>query len=274
MGQPFILCGLGRVGWHVLEYLQSAGLPVVVIDTRCLAHDPRLKGARLVTGDFRDRQVLEEAGVPDARGVVILSKDDLINIGAALMVRQLNAEVRIVIRLFNQNLVNRLGKTFHNTFALSTSTLTAPLFALTALTGQTLGSVRIDSTSEGLLQVVEVPILAGSNLIGRTVAEIADNYDVLVVACQDRNAREPVLLNVNGSNAVNAEDRLVVCGTPHAVARLLEGDDQAFTGVRWAGWFRRMGRVVWQTFADVDLSVKVCTGVLVGVICLSTLTLY
>ena len=45
MGQPFILCGLGRVGWHVLEYLQSTGLPVVVIDTRCLANDPRLKGA-------------------------------------------------------------------------------------------------------------------------------------------------------------------------------------------------------------------------------------
>ena len=51
--QPIILCGLGRIGWRVLEYLQAAGLPVVIVDTRCAADDPRLRGARLVKGDCR-----------------------------------------------------------------------------------------------------------------------------------------------------------------------------------------------------------------------------
>ena len=48
MKNHVILCGLGRVGWRVLAYLQAAGAPVVVIDTRCAPGDPQLAGARLV----------------------------------------------------------------------------------------------------------------------------------------------------------------------------------------------------------------------------------
>ena len=42
MTQPIILCGLGRTGARVLEYLQAARLPVVVVDTGCAPDDPRL----------------------------------------------------------------------------------------------------------------------------------------------------------------------------------------------------------------------------------------
>ena len=146
--RPILPCFPGRVGWRVLEYLQAAGLPTVVIDVNCSAQDPRLKDAQLVRGDIREAEVLEQACVRNARGVLIMTKDDLTNIGAALMVRHLNADVRIVMRLFNQNLVTRLGKAFHDIFALSTSDLTAPLFALTALTGQALYTCAPRSSRE------------------------------------------------------------------------------------------------------------------------------
>src|SRR5262245_33081635 len=95
--QPFVLCGLGRIGWRVVEYLQAAGLEVVVVDSRCAADDPRLRGARLVMGDCRRQEVLEEAGVPRCRGVLIMTNDDLVNISTALMVRHLHPDVRIVM---------------------------------------------------------------------------------------------------------------------------------------------------------------------------------
>src|SRR4051794_31658193 len=127
MEHPVILCGLGRVGGRVLEYLRAAGLPVVVIDTNCKADDPRLQGTRLIAGDFRQRELLEQAGVATARGVLILTSDDLVNISATLMVRHLNPSVRVVVRFFNQNLIPRLGKAVTNVFGLSVSALTAPL---------------------------------------------------------------------------------------------------------------------------------------------------
>ena len=41
MDRPIVLCGLGRIGSHVLDYLHTAGLSVVVIDTVCKPDDPR-----------------------------------------------------------------------------------------------------------------------------------------------------------------------------------------------------------------------------------------
>src|SRR5262245_31234363 len=114
---PIVLCGLGRMGTRILEYLHAANLPVVVIDNRCSPDDPRLQGMRLVPGDCRQRSVLEAAGVANARGVLILTNDDLLNISTTLMVRAINPDVRVVLRMFNQNLLVRLGSVLHNVYA-------------------------------------------------------------------------------------------------------------------------------------------------------------
>ena len=46
--QPVILCGLGRVGSRVLDFLRATALPIVVIDNSCAADDPRLENVRLI----------------------------------------------------------------------------------------------------------------------------------------------------------------------------------------------------------------------------------
>src|SRR5689334_3619056 len=212
--QPVILCGLGRVGGRVLEYLQAAGIPVVVIDDRCAPNDPRLGPARLLPGDCRRREVLAEAGVVGARGVLILTSDDLVNISTALMVRSLDADVRVVLRMFNQNLIARLGKAVHNVYALSTSILTAPLLALTALTGQALGAFRLDGWPQGRRQVAEVTVGPGSPLLGRTVAEVTSPHEALVLAHLPADAPARFFLDVVPEARLGAGDRLVVCGEP------------------------------------------------------------
>src|SRR5713226_8141024 len=127
MPTPVVLCGLGRVGVRVLDFLRAAGLPVVVIDFKCDPNDPRLSGFTVVNGDFREAAILEQAGIRTARAVLIVTSDDLINTSAALAVRRLNPDVRIVVRMFNPNLLARLGRAVGNVQALSVSALTAPL---------------------------------------------------------------------------------------------------------------------------------------------------
>ncbi len=274
MDQPVILCGLGRVGCRVLEYLQAAGIPVVVIDTCCILDDPRLGRARLVQGDCRRREVLERAGVAGARGVLILTSNDLVNVSTGLMVRSLDADVRIVVRMFNHNLIAGLGKAVHNVFALSTSILTAPLLALTALTGQALGTFRLDDTPGSRQQVAEVAVGPGSPLLGRTVAEAVSPHQALVLA--HRSAAGPVrfLREVAPEARLDADDRLVVCCEPHDLAALLGRAEDLDPAVRWGNPLRRNLRVLWRTLAEVDTSVKVCTGVLLAVIIASTITLH
>lgn len=273
--QPIVLCGLGRVGGRVLEFLQKAGLPVVVVDSDCSPHDARLGGATLVTGDCRQRDVLARAGVADARAVLILTSDDLVNISTALTARSLAPGVRIVLRMFNDRLIPQLGKAVQNVYALSTSILTAPLFALTALTGQALGAFRLDEGPDGRRQVAQVTITHGSTLAGRTVAEIAAARAAVVVAHLPVRGPGRYVGDVEDSAAVAPGDRLVLCGRPRDLAPLLaQGSAEDLPGVRWAGFVRRHLRALGRTLSEVDMAVKICTGVLFGVIALSTLILH
>jgi Trk K+ transport system NAD-binding subunit len=273
MELPVIVCGLGRIGWRVLEHLRAAGLPVVVVDTHCAANDRRLGQSRLVTGDCRRQEVLEEAGVLQARGVLIMTNDDLVNISTALMVRHLNPEVRIVLRMFNQNLIPRLGKAVRNVISLSTSTLTAPLFALSALTGQALGSLRLEGVKDGLRQVAEVTINSASPLCGKTIAAALGGREILALAHLPAGGKNRFLLEVDHEARLSAGDRLIVCGEPRRLAPLLPESEDAFSPVLWAGWLRRMSRIAFRTLGEVDLAVKICTGVLVSVVVISTLVL-
>lgn len=270
MERPIVLCGLGRMGARVLEYLRAAGLPVVVIDTVCKPDDPRLAGARVVCGDCRRREVLEQAGVADARGVLILTNDDLLNVTTALTVRGLNRDVRIVLRMFNQNLLGRLGKAVQNVFALSTSLLTAPILALTALTGQGLGTFRVDDSPAGLLQVVE--ITAGP-LAGKAVGDLSAGRDVAVVAHLPAQGPPRALLDVDLNARIAADDRLVLCGSPAQVGPLLTGGSADEEELRWANWLYRIGRVVRRTLAEMDKAVLICAVVVLVVLTVSTIVL-
>jgi Trk K+ transport system NAD-binding subunit len=200
MQQPIVLCGLGRMGSRVLDYLRAAHMPVVVVDNQCQPDDEHLQGGeiRLVQGDCRSRQILEQAGVASAQGVLILTSDDLVNIITTLQVRSLNPEIRVVLRLFDQNLIGRLGHAIHNVYALSTAQLTAPTLAMTAMTGQAIGAFRLEDQppestirdpahprkkefiSRGYL-VAEVLVEPGSDLQGRSIEDLSAYPDVTVL---------------------------------------------------------------------------------------------
>jgi Trk K+ transport system NAD-binding subunit len=269
MQRPVIVCGLGRVGRRVLDYLRAAQLPAVVIDTKLdLGSLP--PGVRGISGDCRQPGVLQEAGIADAGGVLVCTSDDLVNVTTALAARRLNPAVRIVVRLFNQNLLPRLGKAVHNTFALSVSALSAPLIALTALTGDVLGAFALP---DGPRQVAALTVADNSPLGGRSVAEIAERSRALPLALQPAVGPDRFLLDVPADATLAAGDRLTVCGPPREIARLLgRDDDELVLGVRWAGWLRRHGRAVWRTVREIDLPVLICSLILLIVVTASTLT--
>src|SRR5262245_42474050 len=243
MEQHFILCGLGRVGWRALDYLRSAGSPVVVVDTHCQPDDARLAGLTLVRGDCRRQEVLEQAGVRGARGVLILTSDDLVNLPAALMVRHLNPQVRVVVRLFNQGLVTRLGKVVGNVLALSTSALVAPLLALIARTGEALGTFALEDG--GRLQVAEVTLRDTSPLCGRRLGSLPEAHTALVLAHRTPDGTRRLLHEIDPEATLAAGDRLVLCGEPDLLAPLLTRlEDETLPELLWAGVVRRFGRML------------------------------
>jgi Trk K+ transport system NAD-binding subunit len=269
MEQHVILCGLGRVGRRVLEYLRAAGVQVVVIDNRCSPDDPQLGGAKLLQGDCRRPEVLEQAGLPGARGLLILTSDDLISLSTALAAHRLSPQTRLVVRMFNQGLLARLGKNW-NLAPLSTSALAAPLMALIARTGEALGSFCLEDGTRQ--QVAEVTVRAGSALAGLSAGEVAEHGRCVLLAHTPRGQPARLLQEIDPAARLAVGDRLAVCGPPEGVGRLCGGlDEEARPELLWAGHLRRHWRVLARTLAEIDLPVKICTSVLLAVIVASTL---
>ncbi|MCS6866945.1 MAG: NAD-binding protein [Gemmataceae bacterium] len=269
MNRPVVLCGLGRVGWRVFESLRAAGWPTVVVDAQIAPDDPRLAGVVVVPGDCRRTELLEQAGVKDAHAVVIVTSDDLVNIATALHVRRMNPTARVVVRMFNQNLIARLAGAVKNTVALSVSALVAPVLALTAVSGDTIGAFKVD---DGPRQVSELRIADGSHWVGWRISALATECDVLPLVYISQRGETQLLHAIQRDIPLTAGDRLVVCGSPPAIRKLQEqGRGELWPGVQWAGAIHRWLRTVRRTLREVDLSVKIITPVLFITLLASTL---
>jgi Trk K+ transport system NAD-binding subunit len=301
--QPVIICGLGEIGWLVFEYVRLIGWPMVAVDDAVQPDDPRLKGVRLVRGDCRRRETLEKAGIAEARGVLILTSNDLVNVAATLTARSLRPNLRVVLRLFNQNLKDGLGRALPGVTALSKSALTAPLLALTALTGDALGTLQLPS---GQRQVTELQLEPHSPLCKRKLGDVikesnvipllhrraADEADNLLSASRmtylthgtpegkpyittHAVLEERYELETDPEAVLAPGDRLVICGTPDEVAPL-EAQAQGVTpeALQWASAVRRWLRLAWRTVKEIDLTVRIAAVVLISVILTSTLTFY
>jgi trk system potassium uptake protein len=99
-----IIGGCGRLGAEVAEQLsQAADNDVVILDTDPMAFD-RLGSAfngETIVGDCTDRDVLEQAGVQRADGLMAVTRSDNANLMTVEIATHLYDVPRTIARLFN-----------------------------------------------------------------------------------------------------------------------------------------------------------------------------
>ncbi|MES1242415.1 MAG: NAD-binding protein [Acidobacteriota bacterium] len=169
MAGPCIVCGLGDVGYRVVELLHRLGEEVVVVTSA--ARDDRRRtaeahGVRVLIGDARSEQLLQEAGLASARAVIAATGDDLVNIEVFLDSQRIRPDIPVVVRLFDQDLARQLEGSFGLRRALGMSALSAPSFAAAALGESFLGTFSMpDATFViGRHNVENGPLQACPNL--------------------------------------------------------------------------------------------------------------
>jgi Trk K+ transport system NAD-binding subunit len=125
--------------------------------------------------DVRAAGALERANAQKARSIVCATDDDLANLNVALDARKLRAGIRVVMRLFDDDLVEKTRTSFEAQ-AFSTSALAAPALAMAALDPSIKNSFEVG----GRLMVVAELAIAGG-LCGRSVAQLRDESGVLII---------------------------------------------------------------------------------------------
>lgn len=112
LSNHLIVCGAGRTGAHIVSELSTARWDFVVIDTdeevsqRCM--DICGKEVFYIVGDATDDQVLLEAGIERAYGVVAGLPDDKDNLYVVVTARELNPKLRIVTKAVDPQAVGKL----------------------------------------------------------------------------------------------------------------------------------------------------------------------
>jgi len=95
----YIICGFGRIGEIIARQLKQRGLPVVIVENNpeVLARLETLDYS-FVAGDATREEVLLEAGIERAKGLVAVLHSDAGNVYITLTARSLNPNLFIVAR--------------------------------------------------------------------------------------------------------------------------------------------------------------------------------
>jgi Trk K+ transport system NAD-binding subunit len=121
--------------------LKQQGAKVVGINDRPLpTHE---WSADIVIDDFCSPAALMSAGIQEAHTLVLAGSDDAKNLAALTQARVLNPRIRIVNRLFNASLGDRLDQTLPDHLSMSVAALSAPVFAFAALGNRAIGQLQL-----------------------------------------------------------------------------------------------------------------------------------
>jgi len=152
----FVVCGLGGLGQHCVEVLREFGVVVTAIDRVASGEDevPEVRGMLegIVVGDPRDLDVLRRAGAEQARGILLTTPDERVNVETAFAARRLNPGIRLVVRCARESLNGLLARQLGNFVAFEPTHLAAPAFALAATEDDVVGLFRLGGR---VLRVVE-----------------------------------------------------------------------------------------------------------------------
>ena len=220
-----IVCGMGDIGYRVVELLHRLGEKVTVVTLT--AREERRRGAeargvRILIGDARVEQILQEAGLGSAKLVIAATSEDLVNIEVALDTRRLRPEIPVVIRLFDQELARQLEGSFDVQRALGMSALAAPSFAAAALGDAILGTF----SAAGTLFVVGRQRMAEGPLQGCPDVDTLADVHRLVPLIVERKGADSLPLPARGTPLL-PEDRLALLGRKEDWDRLFHSPKTA-----------------------------------------------
>jgi voltage-gated potassium channel len=224
MKNHYILCGFGRVGQQVAVEFVREHVPFVVVDNNaevlgaCIA-----SGCLFIEGDASNDEVLKEAGIQRAKGLITATDSDADNVYITLSAKGLNSGLFVVARA-------NLEKSEYKLLKAGADRVLSPY----SLGGRRLASLLLRPTVIDFLDVVmhsedmelfmeEVSVGEKSSFVGSTMMDINKSYTAGANILALKKKGEKKMLATPGPEIVIGEgDMFVALGT-RAQLKELEG---------------------------------------------------
>ena len=238
-GGHVIVVGGGDVGTRVAGGLHDLGFDVVLID-----HNPAARGVAfarnlglpVVIGDAPSERVLRRAGVDSAIALVSATSNDIVNLETAMQARAMRGEdLRIVLRLFDDDLAQRVSETLGNVVSRSVSYLAAPAFAVAMLEHKVLRTIPV---GRHVLVIADVRVEPGSDIAGRPLADLERDRLSRVLALAERGTPR-FDWSPRRDRRLVAGDRVIVLATRAGLSTFLAGNRPPVTTPRLSAYLFR-----------------------------------
>ena len=207
--QHIIVIGIGHVGMRIIRTLLQMGFEVVAVDLSAGKEpdDNALRALKvpLVLGDARHVPVLEKAGLQQARAIIVATSDDHVNLEVTMRVRDMNPDIRLVARMWDDRLSQQIERCF-KVEVLSASDLAAPAFAGAAVDAEITQNLHIAGLEYSMIRLV---VGAQSFMDGLSVAAIqeGETADIVLLHRGDDHAPD---VHPRGDVIVRGGDTLVL----------------------------------------------------------------
>jgi Trk K+ transport system NAD-binding subunit len=208
MKPRIIICGLGQTGYQIFCLLRQQGVPAIGVSDRPI---PGVSTG-IVVGDYRSSSTLIAAGVQTAQTLVITTSDDAVNLTILMHSRILNPQIRIINRLFNTSLGDRLDRTLPEHASMSVSSLAAPVFAFAALGSRAIGQLRL---SHQTWPIQEICIDRAHPWYGKKLSDLWDDRSRMLIYYLPQHHSIDLVSAVEQGRHLEVGDRLIVATQPN-----------------------------------------------------------
>jgi len=210
----YIVCGLGRVGEKVVDELSKENVDFVIIEA-----DPdtveacREKGYLSLAGDATDEEVLLQAGVMNAKGLISALGRDSDNILTVITARTLNSNLFIVARANTDTAVSKLLRVGANR-AISPYQISAFRMATFVMHPGVADFVdNMLDLKNTEVEISDMTVGSNSSLVGQPIEKYLANRKSGVSVLVINRADGKSIISPLNNTEVKSGDRLILMGT-------------------------------------------------------------
>jgi voltage-gated potassium channel len=217
-----IVCGFGRTGQEAAAHLLQNKVPFVIVEQDPI-HVKRAEEAGLLVlqGDATTDEVLQEAQIQHASGIICTLPDDTANTFIALTARAANANINIVSRAANPGAETKM-KLAGAHMVISPYVICGRRMATAVTHPLVLEFLDVAMHSPGFdLRLEQIVIPAESGLIDKTLrdANIKQISGVMVLAVSKHGK---LITNPSPDLSFNAGDIMIALGTEVELKNLVQ----------------------------------------------------
>jgi len=216
-----IVCGAGQTGSAVVRELVSTERPCVAIESsaeRAAVFERQFPDVPVLVGDCTDDEVLTQAGIGFASGVVVCTDDDKVALVTTVLARQMAPKARLVARALDQKAAQRLRQSGADA-TVSPGNIGGMRMASELLRPSVVTFLDQMLRDENRnLRIEEVRVEQGSAFDGTDVESLRlHEYGTGLLLLAMRSRDGSYLFNPPAATQVNGGCHLIVMGDPPSV---------------------------------------------------------